>query len=184
MRITPRSVNPGRVTSPLVSTYSVEGAFSDAWIMAVPASGTFGSANKGYYAEIIIPSPCTVTKVWWANGATVSSDTFYVGLFDDDGAGRPKSRLFFGSATTSGSINTLQFVALGSPYQLAPGRYWLWVSASGVASTIFKNGATVNGSSRFLESTGVASPPATATPVNVNGDVNCYVAGLQTRATP
>lgn len=175
---------PSVTIPPMVSVFNrMVGWVSEAYAGAIPVSAAYEAANVAVYYPIILPAPCIVRRVWWANGATTSGATIEVGIYSDDGYG-PGTKLISGSAA-QGSSGVVQFVDV-TDVSLPPGRYWIAVSSSSATNTTLYrsalSGVYMDAACRFEEAS--ANPlPATATPVESTG-VNIYLGGFSTTASP
>lgn len=96
---------------------------------AYQASGVPGSitwvANLAIYVPLVLPFPYLVNRLWWMNGSVVTTSNADVGIYNRDGV-----RLASAGSTVQAGTSTIQYVALGTPMLLSPGRYYLaWVSS-------------------------------------------------------
>ncbi len=137
-------------------------------LVALPASATFPAASRAYYYPIVIPSPCTIYRFFWLNGATASTNNIQVGIYNDNDAGTdgPGTAILRGTSTTASGANVCQFDNV-TDTALDKGRYWLAIWGSGTTTTLFRMapstvfGRTYNG---YLQSSIAGGLPTTATP--------------------
>ena len=146
-----------------------------------PSSST--AEGRVAYFPVILPGPCWVRRVWWANGSTVNaSATIEVGVYSDSGRA-PASLLVSGSATQSGT-ETVQFADCTDTY-LPLGRYWLALVPSTTSSVTFFRSSLNSGSTgyvyRYHESG--STLPSTATPTT-GGYSSLWMFGFSTVASP
>lgn len=73
-----------------------------------PTSNTYPSANRIHYHPFYVTKPYSLAKWWWLNGATVGTNYFQVGIYDQD------FNLFKASPKTL-SAGTANQVQLASP---------------------------------------------------------------------
>lgn len=52
--------------------------------VTAPASGTFAGINNAFYVPCFIHQPYDLQRFWWLNGATVGTDSFQAGLYNDN----------------------------------------------------------------------------------------------------
>jgi hypothetical protein len=88
------------------------------------ASALWPSANLAIFVPFATRSPYLVRKVWWVNGTAVNGTTD-VGIYSVGG-----TRLVSSGATTQAGTSAIQSVTLGTPFLLAPGSYYMGMSAS------------------------------------------------------
>jgi hypothetical protein len=146
------------------------------------SSGTIESANRAIYYPLFLPSGCTVRRVWWANGSSVSASyTIAVGIYADSAYG-PGAKLVSGSAA-QGTASQVQFVDV-TDTTLPPALYWLAIHSTNASATIMRNqpAAGSDATYRFQEATG-GTLPATATPVE-GTDSSFYLFGFSITASP
>lgn len=81
---------------------------------AAPASGTWSpGANTAILAPIYLVEPFVVAKAWWANGATVGTDSIDIGVYQmtDQSAGRVDLIRSTGYVLSAGSASVVQETA-------------------------------------------------------------------------
>lgn len=97
------------------------------------ASGSWPTANRAYFIPFTIRSPYRVRRMWWCNGSGGPSGNADAGVYTPSGR-----RLFSTGATARGASNILQSVALGTPYLLEPGLYYMGLSTSSAVGSYFR----------------------------------------------
>jgi hypothetical protein len=147
------------------------------------SSGTYEGANRAVYYPVILPDPCVVRRVWWANGSnTAGGATIEAGVYSDSGYS-PGSLLVSGSAT-QGTANQVQFVNC-TDTTIGPGLYWIALRSSSTSSTTLQRrsmSTDFDAGYRFQQAS--ASPlPATATPVESDNS-SVWLFGFATTASP
>lgn len=159
------------------------------WLQGQPfsinfSSATYESASRAVYYPITLPAPCTVRRVWWANGATTTGGaTIEVGIYADAGYS-PGAKVLSGSAT-QGTASQVQFVDV-TDTTLPVGLWWVAiVSSSATNTTVFRtliSGTQIDALYRYEQAS--ASPlPASATPVQSSiGYI--WLCGFATTASP
>lgn len=166
---------------PLVSTFGVFGFRNTAQSLLVttiaPSSATWETANLTVWTPVFLPCVHVLTRVWWANGATVSGGaTVQVGIYADLN-NLPDVKIVSGSAV-QGSAAVLQFVDVTDTV-LSPGRYWMALTASTTTNTTFYRSSMIanyNAARRFEQASAM---PSTATPVESAG-LSLWVCGFST----
>lgn len=163
----------------MISTCGIWGPLVN---VSAPASFTWESANRTVYIPMFVPTRCTIKRVWWANGATVTGGaTITVAIYSNKDF-KPYKQLVTGGAA-QGTLNTVQFVTVTDKV-LTPAIYWFALASTAAINTQlmgFNLNVGIDGSCRFQEATG--TPPATATPVASNS-IPFYVFGASTVASP
>lgn len=151
---------------PTITPWSIESlGMALLFHQAMPSSSTVGTANVCYYVPFRVEERTTVTKLWWANGATVSGN-IDMGVFDiETGA-----KLFSTGATAQAGTNAIQQVDI-TDATLERGTYLMGISFSSSTATIFALNLADEISQSNLMVIGelAAHPlPATATPAAGN----------------
>lgn len=143
--------------SPWTAGYSVGSWVSAGW----------EAANRGVYLHLRIPVLCIARRLWWANGAVVSSSyTVEMAIYADSG-NVPGSRIVATGSVAQGAATQVQFVAV-TPTTIPPGSYWLFLSASSTSATIGQTTSLTAPIQKLYKyqqaSVAPGSAPATATP--------------------
>lgn len=136
---------------------------------AAPASGAYDVTNRIHYFPIVLPTPSTLYRTFWLNGATVGTNNFQVGIYNDNDAGTdgPGTALFRGTSTLSaGTANRPQYVN-ETDTPIPAGRFWLAIWGSGTTATIFRQVLSATFARNLLSfgETNAGGLPTTATPV-------------------
>jgi hypothetical protein len=138
------------------------------WIYAAGlASAAYSAANRAFYFPFYVTTPVRVLRGFWANGATVGTDSVDVGVYTSDTNGAPLTRLVSGGGTLSAGASACQFVNLTDTTLGAPGLYFLAIAMNGVTDTLQRSvsiPATAARSRAFMQETAYVLP-STATPV-------------------
>lgn len=151
-------------------------------------SQVYPAANRAHYFPIVIPSACTVYRFFWVNGATVGTNNFQVGIYNDNDSGTdgPGTSVLLGSSILSAGAQSAQFDNVADT-PLYPGRYWLAIWGSGTTDTL----RAVNPAKAFagsvagyIESALAGGLPATATPAQQTNAVYMPQFGFTTIASP
>lgn len=168
------------VTSGMVSTFSRESAAMSLLATGSMSSATYPATNRAYYYPIYLPTAVTVYKLWWANGATASTNNIQVGVYLADGSEfAPGTRVIAGTSTLASGANALQFDDITNT-ALGPGRYWLAIWCNGTTTTLFRQ--NIRYAPCYTEDSLAGGLPATATPGANNLPVHIF--GLQIRSAP
>lgn len=178
-------ITPREFVSPFVSPYSKEGGIGRAPVgPSAPSSGTFPSANRALYFPIIVPVQTTLSRFFWLNGATASTNNVQMGLYLDDGtAGAPGSSFLLGTSTLAAGASVCQFDNVTDTI-VPPGRYWLALWCNGTTTTFLRNtGLGMRSTVMFDEDSLTGGLPATATPTQL-GNVYFAVCGFTTVSSP
>jgi hypothetical protein len=154
--------------APFVGPWSIHGQSAISYGTSGPASATWPAASRAYYYPIVLPAPCTIYRFFWLNGATVGTNNFQVGIYNDNDAGTdgPGTAILRGTSTLSAGANICQFDNV-TDTAIDKGRYWLALWGSGTTATIFRISGTASvdrARSGYLESGIAGGLPATATP--------------------
>lgn len=172
-----------RIPSAYITPWSREGALFNEPIKLVPASATYPAVNRAYYHRITVPSPITIYKLFWLNGATASTNNFQVGLYADDGTSKPGAAVLRGTSTLASGANVCQYDNV-TDTTIGAGVYWMAIWGSGTTATLFGASLVVTTPAYvYLESSLAAGLPTTATPASANAG-RLHVFGLVTRSTP
>lgn len=158
------------------------GIVNEGFVSAIPASGSYGVANRGVWYPIWVPTICIARRMWWANGSTVNASyNVEAGLYLDGGH-KPGAKLITTGSTAQGTLNEVQFVDITDTTLYGGHLYWLYMSCSTTSATFFRS--TLN--TTFLPwghfqqaSIGPGSAPATATPAQ-GADTYVYLFGFST----
>lgn len=123
-----------RMPMPLIGPLSWEAIGADMNGLVAPnfASATHPSANRGIGFPFELGDPYLVSKVWWMNGTTASTDTVDVAVYTE--AGGASSRLVAGGGAVASGASTIQSIDC-TDVLLMPGRYWCVHAQSGVTAT-------------------------------------------------
>jgi len=150
--------NQGIRTGLWVSTLGKES--QTAGQASVPVSGTM-TTDQAYIVRIVVPTPTIVKRLYWANGATASTNTVQVGIYNDD-----LSSFLLGTATTSSGASALQFDNV-TDTAIRAGRYWLAIVLNGTTATLQRaNNTTLRIGSLYIMA---AARPLPATLVPATG---------------
>lgn len=114
-------------------------------------SAVWPSANRAYFVPLAIHSPYLVKLVWWANGTAVAGN-MDCGVYSWNG-----TLLFSAGSTAQAGTSVIQSVALGTPYLLLPGAYYMALGASSASATVWRNGT---GQARYFAMMGMAAQAA------------------------
>lgn len=74
-----------------------------------PASGTWASANRCFYVPFFTPAPYDLRRFWWANGATVGTDSLQMGIYGVDGSNVLDLLVSSPRTLSAGTANRLQY---------------------------------------------------------------------------
>jgi hypothetical protein len=94
---------------------------------------TAGVANKIWVAEVRIDKNTLITGISWLIGATGGTDNVIAILYDRLGNVLATSAL---AGTLVGTLDTFQRLAFVTPYQAAPGLYYIGIQTNGVTATL------------------------------------------------
>jgi hypothetical protein len=95
-------------------------------------SAAWPTANLGLFLPIRLTYPFLVVAAIVANGTAVSGN-FDVGLYTEGG-----TRLTSIGSTAQAGTSTNQRVALGTPYLLAPGSYYLGIAVDNTTAQVHR----------------------------------------------
>lgn len=170
---------------PMVSpfTFGISALAHERTLPSAPASLTYESANNGAYFPILVPGPCIIRRLWWANGSTVSASyNVDVGIYADGGY-KPGAKIISTGSTAQGTATEVQFVDV-TDTTLAPGLYWLAIACSSTSATFFgvATNTVYNAVTRFTQATALPLP-ATATVAEAATN-QVYLFGFATTASP
>lgn len=76
-------------------------------------------ANYAVYMPFVIRDPYPVNRVFWVNGSTITTSNADFGIYTPDG-----TRIYSTGSTALSGVSVPQFVSPGTPFILAPGRYY------------------------------------------------------------
>lgn len=133
--------------------------------MAHGLSGGIGSAtlttDLAYIVRIVLPTPTVVRRFHWSNGATASTNTVQVGIYNDD-----LTSFLLGTATTSSGANALQFDDV-TDTPISAGRYWMAVVVSGGTATLMRSTSVFSHGAAIYSMAAARPLPATLVPAQV-----------------
>lgn len=125
---------------------------------AAPASAAWPLANLALLIPFGVDEPVNIQKVWYQTG-TLTGGNLDIGVYDEAFA-----RKFSSGATARAGASILTYVDT-TDYTLAPGRYYLAMSADGTATYFAWAGAAgLCAALGVLEATASYPLPATITP--------------------
>lgn len=77
--------------------------------LSIPVSGTYAATNRVHFSPFTLTKPYDVKRWWWQNGATVGTNFFNTGVYDED------LNLIAASkrVLSAGTANQLQYSDLG-----------------------------------------------------------------------
>lgn len=139
-------------------------------------------ANLAQYIPLQVPFPYPVERVWWINGATITSTNVDMGIYDAGGV-----QLFHTGSTAMSTINVCQYATVSPgliltpnvPYYLA----WTCDNTTNRARTITASGtAYVGRTIGVLQQASALPLPVTATFAAYTATVDFQVCGI-TRTT-
>lgn len=174
--------------APFVGPHSIHGYYGELLDnSSSAASATFPAASRAYYYPITIPQFCVAYRFFWLNGATVGTNNFQVGLYNDNDAGTdgPGTSIILGTSTLSAGANICQFDNI-TDTAVGPGRYWLAIWGSGTTATLFRHAPSATltrNCSGYLQSSIAGGLPATATPAQ-NATPYIPIFGFTTVSSP
>ena len=114
------------------------GGYLFAHTLSTTGSTAWPSNNRAIYHPISIPCPFTVRSVWSLNGASVSGN-IDIGVLSLDGA-----LIVSSGATAQAGTSTLQIITVTNTV-LAPGAYYIAMSASSTSATVTRHAYGVAG---------------------------------------
>lgn len=155
------SLSPLTIATPTQHALAVLGTCASSSSNAGNVSPT---KERAVYIPFVVPNRYPVARVFWVNGATVTSSENDLGIYTLDG-----KRLYrTGKTVLSGATQT-QFVTPSTPFLLSPGTYYfalLFVSGT-VTSRWYGFGGTVTAevmrAAGIREQGGITELPETAT---------------------
>lgn len=144
-----------------------------------PSSSTWSAINRIIYVPFTMPSGGNVYRYFWANGATVGTNNFQVGVYTTAFAAVNR-----GTSTLSAGANICQFDNV-TDYFLPGGRYYMALWGSGTTATVMRATNTAGQGQGVYYETNASGLPTTGTPVDPAGTVAAYLPlfGLALRAT-
>ncbi len=123
-------------------------------------SNNWPLANLAIYVPFCLSEEITVTHLWTANGTGVAGN-IDIGIYSQGGA-----RLCSTGSTAQSGTSTVQAIALGTPYLLGAGEFYLALAASST-SALFLSGTPVTSNrgkiAGFAEQTSALPLPQPAT---------------------
>jgi hypothetical protein len=128
-----------------------------------------------------------VRRLWWTNGATVSTSyNVDCGIYRD-ASGVPGARIVSTGSTQQGTASQVQFVDVAD-VMLSPGVYWVALVCSTDSATFYRTPLTGTSSGPLasvarLRQENALPLPATATPIQ-SGTGYIYLCGFATTASP
>lgn len=98
------------LVTPVITPYSDVMEGLNGALITAPTSGTWSSANIVLFHPIRLLEPFTVAKAFWANGATVGTDSIDIGAYrlTDPATGRMDLIRSTGAVLSAGSANVVQ----------------------------------------------------------------------------
>lgn len=183
----------GRPSSVFISPLTLEGGV-DGRQGRTPALTTaaYITANAAMYVPFVLPTDTTITRFFWVNGTTASTNYVQVGVYDSTGAsivlgtgGSPNYGTLAAGASQPQFDNVTDFtLAGGRLYYMA-----LWCSGT---TTHFLRAQTNTSTSRFVREMGIFEQvslttglPTTASFATVaSHGANIWMFGLTVRASP
>lgn len=123
-------------------------------------SAVWPGTNSAYLVPFAMRSPYLVRRVWWANGSGTITGNVDVGIYTLSG-----TLLVSSGATAQANASVIQSVALGTPFLLGPGSYYMAMSSSSATATFFHFApSTISLQQLGVAQAGTANPlPATVT---------------------
>lgn len=89
------------------------------------AALTWPAANQAFYYPLSLPWPYPVRRVFWANGSSVTTTNFDLGIYTADG-----TKIYSTGSTAASGVSVLQYVTPSPDFVLSPGRYYLAMACS------------------------------------------------------
>ena len=173
--------------APFVGPHSIHGFYGELMDnFATSTSAAYPAAQRAHYFPIIVSQPCIAYRFFWLNGATVGTDNFQVGIYNDNDAGTdgPGTAIIRGTSTLSAGANICQFDNI-TDTAIPAGRLWLAIWGSGTTATLFRH-APLGSQNRYMsgyqESSLASGLPATATPASPSPFIPIF--GFTTIASP
>ncbi len=133
-------VSPSAVTPLAITTQGLWGCGGDVRNIA----GAVGPNNQTWVANLAVYCPFaigfeyTVQRVWWINGSTITTTNVDCGIYTMDGV-----RLYSTGSTTQTGASATQFVTLGTPLTIGPGRYYMAWTCDNTTARAFAMAPTV-----------------------------------------
>lgn len=116
----------------LHGTHFYVGAFTPA-TLAAAGTDSAGVATQLWVGEVRIPCNTLLTGISFLIGSVGGTDKVIVALYDVNGNLVANSAL---AGATVGTASTFQRVAFTTPYQAAPGKYYIAVSTNGTTAKL------------------------------------------------
>ncbi len=171
-------------TEPVLDMVSTLGPWGPYWgtFLGNPSSLAYEAADRTVYTPIFIPVTTTLKRFFWANGTTVTGATNVRMAFYTDAGFKPGIRLTAAN-TTQATVSVIQYLDT-TDITIPPGLYWIALSCSN-ATTHFMvtSNPDQDFRSTFRFQEAIATPPATATPVEAAG-TSTYLIGFSTQTAP
>lgn len=111
--------------------YSPAAMFPGYAIATSVASGGWPVANQAFYIPLLLPFAYTAQRIWWFNGAAVA------GNVDCAIYNQTFTKVVGSGAVAQAGTNTIQYATISQ--SLAAGSYYLGLSLSSAAGTIFQS---------------------------------------------
>lgn len=103
------------------------------------ASGAWPTANITMYLPLLLEFPKYVTKVFWANGATVSGNCA-LALYRVETIGNSHGgQLYTTGSTAQAGTSSLQITTLATPILLNPALYWFGFGCDNTTATFMRS---------------------------------------------
>lgn len=156
----------------MIYTPAANGIRTSTWVSSVGketmANGQFSApvsatltTDLAYIVRFFLPTPTVVRRFFWSNGATASTNTVQVGIYNDD-----LTSFLLGTATTASGASALQFDNV-TDTSIAAGRYWMAVVVNGTTTTLMRVSAVTNHGGALYSMAAARPLPATLVPAQV-----------------
>lgn len=136
-----------------------------AGVNVVPVSATW-IANRALYVPWYVMEPCTVSEVFWLNGATALGNVT-VGVYGSTSDLTPGSKLCACAATAQSGTSAIQTAAV-TDTAIPVGLNWIAIHGTSSTGTFFRQSYMTVAFARSLglcSESVVTTLPTTATPV-------------------
>lgn len=133
---------------------------------------TWPVANTAVYVPMWIPWPYSAKRVWWYNGASITSVNMDFGIYTADG-----TRIYStGSTAAAGSVSAAQYTTPSTDLLLSPGMYYFALVSSSITTDRGGFGSTTASVIQqrlagLLQETSALPLPATMTGVAVANSI-------------